>query len=300
MMEPGKMTDRPFNRLALGTAQFGMNYGVANRSGQVSSDEVASILSLARTQGVDTLDTAMDYGSSELALGVNHLSDFTVITKLSALPDDVADVDGWVHSKMVASLERLHLGCVDGLLLHRPHQLLGPHGKALVRALQRLKSDGLVKKIGVSIYSPNELDAVLQAGPIDIVQAPFNLIDRRLHDSGWMHKLHQAGIEIHVRSAFLQGVLLMPQSGIPSKFARWSATWNSWHDWLQANGHSAVEACLGFALSFPQISRVVVGVDSAMQFKQLLDASKTPCSATWPSIGLDDEMLVNPAKWNEL
>lgn len=300
MIEPIQEVKESCSRLALGTAQFGMNYGVANRSGQVSSDEVASILKLARKRGVDTLDTAMDYGSSELALGANQVSDFSVITKLSALPDDVADVDGWVQTKMAASLARLRLDCVDGLLLHRPHQLLGAHGQSLSDALQRLKSEGLVKKIGVSIYSPDELDTVLQACPIDLVQAPFNLVDRRLHASGWMDKLHQSGIEIHVRSAFLQGVLLMPPSSIPEKFARWSATWGKWHDWLRATGASAVNACLGFTLSFPQISRVVVGVDSAMQFEQLLEAAQAPAVATWPSIGLDDEMLVNPAKWNEL
>lgn len=300
MIEPVQDVKGSCSRLALGTAQFGMNYGVANQSGQVSADQVASILKLARARGVDTLDTAMDYGSSELALGANQVSDFSVITKLSALPDDVADVDGWVQTKMAASLARLNLDRVYGLLLHRPHQLLGAHGKSLACALQRLKSEGLVKKIGVSIYSPDELDAVLQACPIDLVQAPFNLVDRRLHDSGWMDKLHQSGIEIHVRSAFLQGVLLMPQSRVPEKFARWSSTWGKWHDWLRAADTSAVNACLGFTLSFPQISRVVVGVDSAMQFEQLLEAAQAPAVATWPSIGLDDEMLVNPAKWNEL
>lgn len=286
--------------IALGTAQFGMNYGIANQSGQVSQDEVVRILALARSEGIDTLDTAMDYGSSETCLGECGVTGFNIITKLSALPDEVTDVEGWVRGKVQACLQRLRVSAVRGLLLHRPHQLSGPQGPQLARALQGLKADGLVEQLGVSIYSPVELSCVLDACPIDVVQAPFSLVDRRLHTSGWLQKLHDAGVEVHVRSAFLQGLLLMPRAGIPGKFEPWAPTWDAWHAWLARHDVSAVQACLGFVRSFAQIHRIVAGVDSLGQFQQLLSSTHGDTHVDWPAIGVDDETLVNPSKWNGL
>jgi len=286
--------------IALGTAQFGMNYGIANQSGQVPSDEVVRILALARSEGIDTLDTAMDYGNSETCLGECGVAGFKIITKLSAVPDDATDVEGWVRGKVQACLQRLRVPAVRGLLLHRPHQLSGPQGPQLARALQGLKADGLVEQLGVSIYSPAELGSVLQACSIDLVQAPFSLVDRRLHTSGWLQKLHDAGVEVHVRSAFLQGLLLMPRAGIPGKFEPWAATWDAWHAWLARHDVSAVQACLGFVRSFAQVHRIVAGVDSLGQFQQLLSSTQADTLADWPAIGVDDETLVNPSKWNGL
>lgn len=284
--------------IALGTAQFGMAYGIANQSGQVPREEVARILAMARDQGIDTLDTAMDYGNSETCLGECGVAGFNIITKLSALPDEVTDVEGWVRGKVQACLQRLRVPAVRGLLLHRPHQLTGPRGPQLARALQSLKADGLVEQLGVSIYSPAELGSVLPACPIDVVQAPFSLVDRRLHTSDWLQKLHDAGVEVHVRSAFLQGLLLMPRAGIPGKFEPWATTWDAWHAWLARHEVPAVQACLGFVRSFAQVHRIVAGVDSVGQFQQLVSSAHADIRADWPAIGIDDEALVNPSKWS--
>ncbi len=286
------------DRLALGTAQFGMNYGVANQSGQVSRHEVSDILALARAHGVHTLDTAMDYGDSEACIGACGSTGFNIVTKLSGMPDDVPDVEAWVRDKMDASLARLKVTSVRGLLLHRPHQLTESRGPALARALMRLKADGLVEKVGVSIYSPSELGSVLQAGPVDVVQAPFNLIDRRLLTSGWLDKLHDSGVEIHVRSAFLQGLMLMPRANIPQKFNRWDTVWDTWHEWLRHHNCSAAQACIGFAKAHPQIDKIVVGVDSPAHFQQLIVASRAAPLMDWPATAVEDEALINPSKWS--
>ena len=170
-------------KLALGTVQFGLAYGVANQYGQVSSKEVNQILKLANEMGVDTLDTAIGYGESEKVLGELGVDDFKLVTKLPILPDEVSDVDGWIESQMADSLARLGVQMVYGVLLHRSEDLLGDKGKHVIRSLERLKSNGIAKKIGISIYDPSELEHVLQAVNIDIVQAPLNLVDRRLETS---------------------------------------------------------------------------------------------------------------------
>jgi len=287
-------------KLALGTVQFGLPYGISNQNGQVSREVAKGIIALARLSGIDTLDTAIAYGDSEACLGQVGVEEFKVITKLPSLPDNVADVAFWVREQMQASLQHLNMTSVYGLLLHRSQQLLGPKGKALAEAIGQLKSEGVVQKIGVSIYTPSELDSVMNVCPIDLVQAPFNLIDQRLQTSGWLQKLHDARVEVHTRSTFLQGLLLMPAGAIPEKFKHWLPLFNSWHDWLIDNNTSAVQACIGFVQAHPQVTKVVVGVESIQQLKQLIQAAKEPQNTGWPNINCSDEHLINPSNWNVL
>jgi len=289
--------------LALGTVQFGLPYGISNARGQVARDTAAEILELARRSGVDILDTAIAYGNSEACLGEVGVDGFRIVTKLPALPDKCDDVGAWVRGQVQASLKRLGQTSVHGLLLHRALELVGPSGRALSQVLQALKSDGLVRKIGVSVYAPAELDAVVPVCPPDLVQAPFNLVDRRMATSGWLDRLKSQGVEVHVRSAFLQGLLLMPRAGIPPNLLRWSVLWDRWHAWLAEHDISAVQACLAYPLSFKQIDRVVVGVETAAQLEQLIKAEARASAmppAGLPGLACDDERLINPSNWEYL
>ncbi len=288
------------NRLALGTVQFGLPYGIANQAGQVSRSEAKVMLEFALANGIDTLDTAIAYGDSETCLGEAGMQGFKVVTKLPTLPDSYADVSSWVQQQVNASLSRLGVTQVYGLLLHRSEQLLGPNGAALYQALQILKDNNQVQKVGVSIYSPTELDALIPRYQFDLVQAPFNLVDQRLCRTGWMQRLKDDDVEIHTRSAFLQGLLLMSQAGMPDKFLAWSGLWHTWHRWLSDCQVSAVQACLALPLSFPEIDRVVVGADSQSQLEQIVSAANKLMQADFPDIHCDDENLINPAKWNQL
>lgn len=287
-------------RLALGTAQFGMAYGIANQNGQVTQSTAKAMLELAATQGINTLDTAIAYGESEICLGAAGVKGFKVITKLPPIPAGCGDVNQWVHEQIDASLARLGVEKVYGLLLHRPEQLLGTDGNALYQAMHRLKENGQVQKIGVSIYAPIELEALSQRFRFDLIQAPFNLVDRRLSSSGWLRRLKDEGIEVHTRSAFLQGLLLMPLLAIPPKFTPWSELWNKWHDWLACHSISAIQACLAYPLSFPEIDRVVVGADSVNQLEQIIDAALGAAPGDFPDLCCKEENLINPGRWANL
>lgn len=286
------------NRLALGTVQFGLPYGIANQSGQVGRDEVKAMLQLAAESGIDMLDTAIAYGESERCLGEVGCGAFKLITKLPCLPEACPDVGSWVADQLAQSLSRLSVGQVYGLMLHRPEQLLSADGEEIFAALLALKKAGKFRKIGISVYSPNDLDALIDNFPIDIVQIPFNLVDRRMHHSGWLKKLKELGIEVHARSAFLQGLLLMSETAIPAKFSPWSDTWRQWHAWLLSHDVGAVEACVAFSLSFSEIDRVVVGADSATQLNEIILAAKKLVSYDFPDLRCDDENLINPARWS--
>jgi len=287
-------------RLALGTVQFGLPYGIANQAGQVARSEVKTMLQLASANGIDTLDTAIAYGESETCLGEVGTQGFKLVTKLPALPDNCADINTWVQQQVAASLSRLGVTAVYGLLLHRSEQLLDPKGIELYKALQDLKDSGQVQKVGVSIYAPRELAELMPQFHFDLVQAPFNLVDRRLYNTGWLQRLKDSGVEIHTRSAFLQGLLLMAQTAMPVKFAPWCDLWNKWHQWLSHQNVSAVQACLAFPLSFPEIDRVVVGADSVSQLAQIVSAANSQNNGDLPDLQCEDENLINPAQWPAL
>lgn len=288
------------NRLALGTVQFGLKYGVANSKGQVPLDEAKAILEYASNNGVDTLDTAISYGESEKRLGEIGVENWRVVSKLPEIPKNITDVAQWVGESVHGSLERLKIPKLDGLLLHRPEELLSSKGKELYSALIAVKDKGKTGKIGVSIYSPDELNSLWPKFKFDIVQAPFNIIDRRLASSGWLARLHNSGVEVHTRSAFLQGLLLMHPKELPEAFSRWQPLWEKWHEWTDLIAMTPLQACLGFAISYSEISRVVVGVDSLGQLKEILSNVKAAKVAPPDALESSDEDLINPSRWSRM
>jgi aryl-alcohol dehydrogenase-like predicted oxidoreductase len=287
-------------RVALGTVQFGLPYGVANVTGQVDQDEAARILAAGAAAGLDTLDTAIAYGESERRLGELGVDAWRVVSKLPGIPEGSADVSDWARAAIRGSLERLRLPRLAGLLLHRPADLLGPHGPALYAVLREARDGGLTDAIGVSIYAPDELDALGGRFAFDIVQAPFNIVDQRLATSGWLGRLHDAGTEVHTRSAFLQGLLLMSPEARPAAFARWRALWDRWDGWLAEGDRSPLEACLAFVLSHAEIHRVVVGVDSLAQLREILASTEPGAVAVPAGMAVDDLDLITPSRWSAL
>jgi len=287
-------------KLAIGTAQFGMKYGISNVSGKVSQEKGKEIIKYAASSGIDIIDTAIAYGDSEAVLGDIGVKAFKVITKLPEVPDYIVDIEGWVINAVKDSISRLGVESLYGLLLHRPGQLLGPKSHKILPALRLLKDLGLVKNLGISVSSPIEFEALFNICDFDIVQCPFNLIDRRLVETGWLKKLKSLDVEVHSRSSFLQGLLLMKIDDIPLKFSNWGNTWKKWDDWQKENCSSALEGCLSFINSFKDIDRVVVGVDSAKQLGQIIESFKVRTFQNYPEISSYSEELISPVNWEKL
>ncbi len=287
-------------KLALGTAQFGLDYGVANSAGIVSQAEAFRVLALARENGIDTLDTAAAYGESEAVLGAINVDGWHVVSKLPPLiQHDMCTAD-WAIGCVNNTLARLRQRSLHGILLHRPSQLFSVGGDAIYQALQQLKDDGIVSNIGISIYDPEELDSLVRNFDFDLVQAPLSIVDRRLISSGWMIRLADRGIQLHVRSTFLQGLLLMLQKDRPRMFDQWSNLWRDWHDWLAESSMSAVEACVRYSLSHGGVERVVVGVQSYRQLAEIISAASLGGIEAPAHLSANSENLLNPARWRYL
>ena len=286
-------------KLTLGTAQFGLDYGVANAIGKVDKEETLEILTFAKQAGINTLDTAIGYGDSEKRLGQAGIGSWNIITKLPEINVEHSDINFWVNSQINNSLLRLNVLSVYGILLHRPLQLLEKNGSQLWNSLEGLKERSITKKIGFSVYSPDELDKLWKAGFIpDIVQAPYNVFDQRLKDSGWLSKLNDNRVEVHTRSVFLQGLLLMPSDKRPKYFSKWNNLFNEWDLWLKTNNISGLEAALNFALSEYLIDKIIVGVDNKTQLSEVISASKKYTLCVPKILNTTDEKLINPSLWD--
>jgi aryl-alcohol dehydrogenase-like predicted oxidoreductase len=286
------------NKIALGSAQFGMPYGIANKNEKINMHDVESILYTAKNHGVDTLDTAIAYGNSEIILGEIGVSDWNIITKLPELPIDNRDVTNWVSDSIFSSLKRLRVESLYGLLLHQPEQLLQQDGHKIYEVLQKLKESGVIKKIGISIYGPEILGSIITNYSFDIVQAPYNIFDQRINESGWLSSLSDNNVEIHIRSIFLQGLLLMNKNKRPESFLRWQQLWEKWEKWLSDTGMNALEACVSHAVSNEKIDKVIVGVDSKEQLLEILKANRIKRYDIPACLVCTDIELIDPSRWN--
>lgn len=284
-------------KIALGTVQFGLDYGVANTSGRVAETTARDILRLAFKSGVDTLDTAAAYGDSEQVLGRAAESAFKVVSKLP--PGDSEQMENpqtWVKACVEKSIANLKIDSLYGLLLHRPLDLLKPGGQKLFNALVDIKNQGLAEKIGVSVYGLDDLE-MLSEFSFDLVQAPMNVLDRRLEMSGWLKKLSDEGTEVHTRSAFLQGLLLMQAEDRPDYFKPWENLLTEYDSWVLREQLTPLQACLGYLNSRPEIDKIVVGVDTPLQLHEILSAISTNLPDAPASIHTDDPNLINPSLW---
>ena len=287
------------NKYSIGTAQLGMKYGIANNYGKISAEEAKNIFSNAYRRGIKYLDTAIAYGESEYVLGKIGVNNWNVTTKLPPIPIDCPDIEYWVNSIFQNSLNLLKLKKVNTLLLHNPNDLLGENSQVIYKIIQSLKERKLINKFGVSLYEVNKINLILSKFKIDIIQVPFNIIDRRILKNDFIGYIKDKNIEINVRSIFLQGLLLMNSKKRPKKFEKWNYIWNKFNNWTKDLKISPLQACLGYVLSFPKIDKIIIGVDSNSQLLQIFNVKK-PILDVPNEISCSNIQLIDPSKWNFL
>ena len=288
------------DRIAIGTVQFGLDYGIGNTSGQVAPRVMKAILDLASLNKIKTLDTAILYGESESRLGDYGVNNWDVITKIPTIPAKVKYVKEWVISQVEASLKRLNVSKVSGVLLHDAEQILGHQGKAIFEALNFLKNNNICEKIGLSIYDVDKSEKYVSAYDIDLVQAPLNIFDRRLVDPAVFHVFKSRNIEIHARSIFLQGLLLLNRDAISDGFFHSKPLLNEWYSWLDQEDIDPVEACLKFVLQHKEVDKIVLGVQDVGQLQDAMSVATKKGFMQFPQWQSEvHSQLINPGLWNK-
>ena len=285
--------------IALGSASFGQRYGIAQH-GDVSQQDVDSILQLGLELGIDTIDTAHLYGNAESVLGnFDKVNQFKIVNKL---PEISSLSLKQVLSLWQQSLEKLASSRTYGCLLHKPEDLLCANRNDNYLKLKAIKDVGLTQKIGVSVYTPDELEEIIKQFDIDLVQVPMNVFDQRFLSSGVLERAKQKGVEIHVRSAFLQGLLLMETTQLTAHFNPYIEHINSYFKAVKDAELTKLEAAFAYLQTIPFIDKVVVGCHNIEQLREIEHSFKQTQNSKighkFASFVHCDEQLILPTNWS--
>jgi len=289
-------------KLALGTAQFGLDYGVSNAGGRVDAESVDRILGLAARHNLEILDTAQGYGDSQAVLGraLPRDHEFRIVTKtpgwLGKPPKDAGQrvIDALEESRrLLNNPDRL------SLLAHHADDLVAAGGDDIVAALHELKRIGQIDALGVSVYDRRQIDAVMELFKPDIVQIPLNLFDQRLIADGTLEELRRRDIEVHVRSCFLQGLILMPEKALPETLKAAAPAIKRLVAFTLEHGMSRLQAAISYLHSLSGIDHIIIGVTRAAELAEIIAAfnnSPHP-DLPWASLAMDDENILDPTNW---
>jgi aryl-alcohol dehydrogenase-like predicted oxidoreductase len=291
-------------RLGLGSVQWGQRYGIANTAGQPSTDDVSRMIAIAGEAGVNTIDTARDYGSSEDLIGALVPRDgWRIVTKLTAqLPASSSDDAVTAASASVtASLAALHQVALDTLLLHRLEHMTN-WGGAVWRALVASRDEGRIQRLGISALDPSDAWMALEHPDVAVIQVASNLFDQRLARAGFFDAAVAAGKEVFVRSVFLQGVGHLHPDRLPSHLAALRESLSQIREFAASRGWRAFAPFLYFAYGSPG-TRVLIGAEAVDQVRDCLIewslASERweevlELAAQMPSL---PESALNPWRW---
>ena len=288
-------------RFGLGSAQFGMYYGKFNRDGVPSIQKVNEILELSSKLGLSCIDTAHLYGESEEVLGQcrENLNLFSIITKTPRFSDEIILPDDAVmlRNAFYSSLKAMHQTSIDGLLIHHAANLLTDGGELLYEEMVKLKDEGLVRRIGISAYSSQIVEKIHKTYPLDFVQLPISILDRRITRDDILSRIAGMGIKIHARSVFLQGLLLASPDSLPAHFEPVRNILKTFHARAELAGISSAQAALHYLLRFPEIEKIIIGVESLVQLEDIFKNFPQEVEMDFDDLFTDRIEILNPILW---
>lgn len=283
-------------KLVVGFAQLGMNYGLFNNN-KISFKEFKKIEKLVLKSKINFIDTATSYGDSEKIIGNSRLKNLHIITKIKLPNKKNIIVKDWLLKEISKSLSKLKIKKIYGVLIHDYKDLLGKYGKNYLLSLRGLKKKKIIKKIGISIYDSKELEKIWKFWRPDLIQVPFNPLDNRILDSGWINILKKFKVKIFVRSIFLQGLLINENSSI--KINKNNKTiLNRFRNWCFKNNISLLQGCLHFVKQFKKIDYFVVGFNNYNQLREIIDLFKKKQVIIPRKFSTNKINLIDPRQWN--
>lgn len=262
--------------LCLGTVQFGMDYGIRGQK-QPSVDEAVKMLDYAVQNGINTLDTANAYGTAEDVVGT-FLQKKTVpreklfiISKFKPnLLDDHNETEyyGIMKANLENSLSRLHTDYLDSYLLHSARYVFND---AIIDTLNRMKKEGYVNRVGVSVYEPEEAMKCIERSNVDFMQLPYSIFDQRMSNAGVFEKAKDDTIQIHSRSAFIQGLILMKEEEIPDYLKAAKPIVQRIDQLCHKYEISRISLAMNYVKLQDRISHLVFGVDNIQQLEENIE-----------------------------
>jgi aryl-alcohol dehydrogenase-like predicted oxidoreductase len=280
-------------KLALGTVQFGAQYGINNTKGIPSDKEISEIFDFAFKSGIQILDTAPAYGNAETRIALFSKNRFNVVTKVPLVKNSQE-----LKNSLSSSFSQLSLDSIYGYIFHQADNLINI--PSLWGNMQKFKESNKVQKIGYSLYTPQQLEILLGMGFIpDIVQLPYSLLDRKFEK--YFIQLKNLGVEIHIRSIFLQGLFFMDLERLPKKLSALKTNLHDLHDICKRSDISIGSLALNFVIDNPSIDHVIIGVDSKTQLLDNISMIENHTNninrQLIKEINVSNQELLNPANW---
>lgn len=289
-------------KIALGTVQFGINYGISNKKGQTQTNEIKKIFKIAHKEKIKIIDTAPCYGDSEIKIGScikpNHK--FKIITKTPYFQKKIItnkDIN-LLEQSIYKSLENTKQKKLYGILFHNTNDIFCKNGDFLLKKLQELKKQKIIETIGFSIYTKEQIDKLLQNFDFDLIQIPINILDQKLLHEKYLTKLKNKKIKIHARSIFLQGLLLLNPNKLNPFFGPVKNILLKYHQELNYLKIRPIEAAINFIKKIKEIDHIIIGLNNSKQLIKNINAynKKLPRIDYSKYICLD-EKITNPSKW---
>ncbi|WP_421739784.1 bifunctional regulator KidO [Caulobacter sp.] len=284
------------SKLGLAAAQFGLDGMTSSPRGRSPEAEARDILNIAHRSSLSVLDVSGVYGRAESLLGDLIPRPVSFRVTLSSVRADRGP--DFVEAEARAGLRRLGMERADAIIVQTPSELFGPHGAALWDRLQRLRDEGLFAKIGVAAHASDDPVGVARRFKPDILQAPASLLDQRLLADGSLARIAGMGVEVQLRSIFLNGLLFLPPDRVPAQLKGASGRLSRVRRMIAEGRSDPLQAALGFALSRPEASAVLVGVTSAAELSAVVAAaSSPPPDLDWDEMAIDDPVALDPRRW---
>lgn len=280
-------------KIALGTVQWGLDYGISNTNGIPSDDDLKSIFLIANNAGISLYDTAVQYGDAEKRLGEYSAANCNIVTKVGSFSKS-----NRLEYQLENSFKNLQRDTIYGCLFHNANEL--NENKLLWEELLAYKKAGKINNIGYSLYEPSELISLLEEGLVpDIVQVPYSILDRKFE--AYFELLKEKGVEIHVRSVFLQGLYFMSDEELDPIYDDLRQSLKEIQLLREKNNLSILEFALCYVIQNKFIDYVVLGVEKPQQLEQIIKASEQKLSKKTIEeiklIQLGNNTMLNPVNW---
>lgn len=280
-------------KIALGTVQWGLDYGIANTHGIPSDEALKSIFALANKNGIDLFDTAVQYGEAEKRVGQFSNPEHRIITKIGNFTPQNS-----LKIQLDNSFKHFKREKIYGCLFHDIEELT--KNNDLWTELLEYKATGKISKMGYSLYEPQELLDLLEAGlHPDLIQLPYSILDRKFEP--YFEQLKSLDTEIHIRSVFLQGLYFMSIEALSSKFNDLKGTLKEVEEIATEFGLTKVELALNYVLKNKYVDYAIIGVEQSSQLKEIINASKIVFSKSIEerlnALSVENPTLLNPSNW---
>lgn len=296
------------NKLVLGTAQLGLNYGIANKTGKPVESEALEIMKYAVENGISYFDTAYSYGNSEIIIGKfldlhkNYKNRINIITKMPSLKKEKLNEKN-INNRFFESLNRLGQKSIYCYMVHDFNDIRN-NCDEIGKVFLKFKENNYIKKIGVSIYDKSQIKFLLKNFDFDLIQIPINIFDQRLLMDDILVDLKKRGIEIYTRSVFLQGLIFLDKNNLPLKFKSIKKQLEKLNDISLKFNLSKEEIALIFVSTINEIDKIVIGIEKIEQLKRNIkiannfkNFNKIKSIINFKDFAIEDEDMIDPRKW---